>query len=212
MPSRTLQATALVLFVSFCGVEVATAHHCPRLGRFLSRDPIGEKGESHLHAMVGNNPVNRHDPHGLAAAPCLNPPRGAGGWVECWRGRIVPCTALPPSRDPADEFGAVACDRAHEECHARHWFLRLSCKCVPDGERPRMPPGMARNDECACGTPNADCLGRALEACYRIQDSGRQPVCVVIVQRCLVDQCKQMQENGCALPSACRLVSGATWP
>ena len=40
--------------------------YSPRLGRWLSRDPIGEAGGFNLYAYCGNDPVNRHDPLGLA--------------------------------------------------------------------------------------------------------------------------------------------------
>src|SRR5262249_11961356 len=40
-------------------------YYDPRLGRWLSRDPIGEGGGFNLYAYCGNDPVNRHDPLGL---------------------------------------------------------------------------------------------------------------------------------------------------
>lgn len=43
-------------------------HYDPRLGRWLSRDPLGEAGGFNLYAYCGNDPVNRHDPLGLAVA------------------------------------------------------------------------------------------------------------------------------------------------
>jgi len=38
----------------------------PRIGRWLSRDPIGERGGMNLYGFVGNNAVNNIDPLGLA--------------------------------------------------------------------------------------------------------------------------------------------------
>jgi RHS repeat-associated protein len=42
-------------------------YYDPRLGRFLSPDPIGHRGGVNLYAYVVNNPVNLVDPTGWAA-------------------------------------------------------------------------------------------------------------------------------------------------
>src|SRR4029453_7490736 len=41
-------------------------YYDPRLGRWLSRDPKREAGGFNLYAYCGNDPINRHDPLGLA--------------------------------------------------------------------------------------------------------------------------------------------------
>ena len=40
-------------------------YYDPEMGRWLNRDPIGEKGGINLYTMVGNNSVNKFDPFGL---------------------------------------------------------------------------------------------------------------------------------------------------
>lgn len=56
----------LLAVVSLLLVSSASAHYDSRMGRWLSRDPLGEEGGFNLYAYCGNDPVNRHDPLGLA--------------------------------------------------------------------------------------------------------------------------------------------------
>ena len=53
-------------------------YYSPELGRWLSRDPIGEKGGVNLYAMVGNGAVNGWDRGGLYVPPNVYPPYGPG--------------------------------------------------------------------------------------------------------------------------------------
>lgn len=48
-------------------------YYSPRLGTWLSRDPLGETGGVNLYAYCGGDPVNRHDPTGLAEVIYMNP-------------------------------------------------------------------------------------------------------------------------------------------
>ena len=57
---RTL-AAPLALFILLTTAHLASAFYDPSLGRWINRDPIGEKGGKNLHVFVGNAPVNNVD-------------------------------------------------------------------------------------------------------------------------------------------------------
>jgi RHS repeat-associated protein len=65
-------------------------YYSPRLGRWITRDPIGEKGGRNLLGFVGNNPISRIDKTGLLPAVVddiidyLLNPYGTVFW-ECYR-------------------------------------------------------------------------------------------------------------------------------
>jgi RHS repeat-associated protein len=45
--------------------------YAPTIGRWMTRDPLGEGGGINLYGFVGNNPMNLVDPFGLAPGDCF---------------------------------------------------------------------------------------------------------------------------------------------
>jgi RHS repeat-associated protein len=69
-------------------------YYSPRLGRWLSRDPIGEAGGLNLLGYVGNAPVVSHDSLGL--------------W-DCVKGACEPPTPPPPPSPPQSTTSPSGC-------------------------------------------------------------------------------------------------------
>jgi RHS repeat-associated protein len=61
-------------------------YYDPRVGRFISEDPIGfEGGDVNLYAYVGNNPVKRVDPSGLFFDGMFPGASDPGGFAPMWK-------------------------------------------------------------------------------------------------------------------------------
>ena len=68
--------TYKLLFAVMVGmllVADANAFYDPNKGRWLSRDPIGERGGRNLYGFVANNPLNAFDPFGQDVIYILDP-------------------------------------------------------------------------------------------------------------------------------------------
>lgn len=79
-------------------------YYNPSTGRWLSRDPIAERGGPNLYGYVGNSPSDRVDPLGLVDFHWYNPI----SWY--WPGYNGPTYAPPlplPDRNPPITFGAL---------------------------------------------------------------------------------------------------------
>lgn len=73
-PSRSSPPTATTVGVSFYGLR----YHDPAKGRFLSRDPISERGGANIYAFTRNSPLNYFDAFGaqIAEPAPAEPPLG----------------------------------------------------------------------------------------------------------------------------------------
>ena len=64
---KTLFAIAVIIFTAQAHAVMYLARpYDPNMGRWMSRDPIGEAGGVNLYGFVRNRPVNRWDKFGLA--------------------------------------------------------------------------------------------------------------------------------------------------
>lgn len=66
MKSITTLSTLLILLLA---TDSALSYYSPGAGRWLSRDPIGERGGVGLFSFLRNNPISLTDPLGLCPAP-----------------------------------------------------------------------------------------------------------------------------------------------
>lgn len=77
---RTTKIGLVVIgLMAFSCATPVMAYHYPRVGRFLSRDPIGESGGLNLQRISGNDAINHVDPLGLAPATAVDMLAGLKG-------------------------------------------------------------------------------------------------------------------------------------
>jgi len=74
----------------------------PGIGRWMTRDPIGERGGINLYGFAGNNPVNWADPYGLEIFfPLLqDPPIMFRHWARFPQQRPIPPQNCPKPGGP----------------------------------------------------------------------------------------------------------------
>jgi RHS repeat-associated protein len=90
----------------------------PSLGRWLSRDPLGERGGLNLYGYVENDPINGSDPLGLLTFK-YHGNWGGPGWSNGqWRSEVdsgpLPEPGDPDYHPPSD--AEDACYEAHDRC------------------------------------------------------------------------------------------------
>jgi RHS repeat-associated protein len=112
-------------------------HYAPEIGRWLTRDPAGERDGLHPYAYGGNDPVNRVDPWGLQSdSPGPNdpfPPGDSIGPIEQPGGET-----LWAGRDQAGTWWTRVCDGGGCETYicdptGGEWFgsLAMDYSCSP---------------------------------------------------------------------------------
>jgi len=76
-------------------------YYNPEMGRWLNRDPIGERGGLNLYGFCGSNPVNFVDSLGLLNRPDPNDITGTSwsDWQYVFGGGVVNGDSVAPGND-----------------------------------------------------------------------------------------------------------------
>jgi RHS repeat-associated protein len=118
----------------FLAVRYRTYH--PTLGRWLSRDPIGEKGGLNLYAMVLNNPISNNDMLGLDLGGD-GTPYGYDPTQPGPHNGYEPDPTYPPGKGPADyEPAPMPPPLKQAECckDGKKTMYQPDIQCCRDGE------------------------------------------------------------------------------
>jgi len=105
-------------------------YYDPKIGRFLSEDPIGD-GEQSAYAYADNRPSTLTDPYGLQATIFIQPPPFYY-YICCKGGRMTYCAGNTPLKDKCLDD----CAREHEKGHIKDLCEKGPedyCKGRPDG-------------------------------------------------------------------------------
>jgi len=157
-------------------------YYTPRLGRWMSRDPIGEDGGANLYSFLKNGVPNRYDAKGLEDStiyfkcePCKSfnckndcwkycadhqaalKSRSAGGLSFC----VCGCKCACVDFDKYDRFSTntvahakFACTLAHEEYHIKDRLTFCSALTFIVSYW----PGDAQRAECGAAAAQINCL------------------------------------------------------
>jgi RHS repeat-associated protein len=101
-------------------------YYSPRLGRWISRDPIGERGGANLYAFVLNTPTSVVDPLGHYCYGTCTPPTFTGfGWCpgQSDTGNCQDCCNQLERALPIKERMEVCLCGCFNERNGRYWPL-----------------------------------------------------------------------------------------
>jgi RHS repeat-associated protein len=96
--------------------------YSPGLGRWVNRDPIGERGGINLYGFAGNTPIQQIDPLGLEC--CSGTRTGGGTGLRC-------CDGKPYSISSEGCCGKEIFQSEHECCKNKIIYIRKPRKDCP---------------------------------------------------------------------------------
>jgi hypothetical protein len=176
----------IIAYAFFLLPIAASAYYSPEQGRWLSRDPIEEKGAVNLQGFVKNVPISRLDPLGKSCLdPCgLAKAMGLGsatwreqGGVICCGGKKYACVwSTTPYVQKAKDI-VWKCTFDHEWKHRDDVPDCPPCSFVPTRPDFKIPVSKYRA-ECQAWRVTVNCLQDALAsgAC------GDEPLCPILIR------------------------------
>jgi hypothetical protein len=201
-----LKTTSGMVVLSVCLTAVHThAFYNPNEGRWLNRDPIGEKGGENLYALNGNQVNGSIDAKGLAPQPANPAPSGGCSLGDANQYPVDPDAGncrIPHIRcgqngRPEIYYGTcdISCFRgcvtAHETVHLDDiqrvcpYICRRNCYLGATAFRPISYP----HSECAALQAELNCLNTLLPAPSEKCEDDIQAEIARVQQR--------QQANGC---------------
>jgi RHS repeat-associated protein len=117
-------------------------HYSPELGRWISRDPIGERGGANLYAYVANSAIDRIDGHGLKPKCERTNKLHKGPWTKAWHVIFASTESTPVGSGtgllPAGHITALdAYEKAVWLRDVRRIYkCEIGCSCVYVGGSP----------------------------------------------------------------------------
>ncbi len=114
---KTIHPLLKCLFLGALLALQAQAMYDPGQGRWVSRDPIGERGGVNLYRFVGNNGIDRADVLGLTPSKCclksltINH-RGVAGTTDMMHRFEIEALFMPKGTERTQNGETVCCDPA----------------------------------------------------------------------------------------------------
>jgi len=103
-------------------------YYSPELGRWLSRDPIGEEGGNNLYGMVENNAVGTIDKLGLAA-PLVLPAAAISAAAYAMGISVLACMVYPPCLAEAGRIAIAMAAAAAGEAYCLAMWAACNAAC-----------------------------------------------------------------------------------